>query len=151
MTKLVAITLLQTCIIAGLPRSPVEGNQTVPEDDAKRLVEAGMAVYFEDGEEQVEDDGLDKLGVTALRKIVKDEGVTVPEFTRETEKAVTIDAIRAKRENPGDRLDAMTPEKLRETATAEGVEFAADAEDDAIIAGIVAKREDVAKAAAGNS
>lgn len=150
MTKLVAIALLQTCMIAGLPRSPVEGNQTVPEDEAERLVKSGMAAYLEE-EEQDEGDGLDKLGVTALRKLVKEEGVTVPEFTKETERAITVAAIRAKRENPGDRLDTLTPEVLRATATAEGVEFAADATDEVIIAAIAAKRAEVAKAAGGQA
>lgn len=43
MTKMVAIILLQTCMIAGLPRSPVEGVQIVPEDEAERLIDQGMA------------------------------------------------------------------------------------------------------------
>lgn len=145
--KLVTIALLQTCMIAGLPRSPVEGNQTVPEDEAKRHVDSGMAEYVnDDGEDSEESDGLDKLGVTKLRALAKEEGVTVPEFTKDTEKDVTIAAIRAKRDNPDDRLDAMTPEKLRETATAEGVEFAADADDAAVIDAITKKRTEAAKA-----
>lgn len=144
MAKLVAIALLQTCMIAGLPRSPAEGNQTVPESDAKRLVDAGMAEVVEiEGED--EGDGLDKMGITNLRKLAKDEGVTVPNFTKETEKGVTIAAIRAKREAPNDRLDAMTPEKLRETAKAEGVEFADDATDAAIIEAITTKRREAAQ------
>jgi hypothetical protein len=45
--KFVAIRLLATCMIAGLPRSPAEGLQTVPEGEAKRLIEAGQAVDAE--------------------------------------------------------------------------------------------------------
>lgn len=143
--KLVAITLLQTCIIAGLPRSPVEGVQTLPDDEARNLVDSGMAEYA-DIEDEDEGDDLDKLGVTKLRSLAKEEGVTVPEFTKETEKAVTIAAIRAKRDNPSDRLDAMTPEKLRETAKAEGVLFAADATDAVVIEAITKKRTEAAQA-----
>lgn len=148
MTKLVAITLLQTCMIAGVPRSPVEGVQTVPAADAERLVEAKQAEYADVGQDEAADegDGLDKLGITKLRALAKDEGVTVPEFTKETEKDITISAIRAKRENPDDRLDAMKPEKLRDTAKAEGVEFAADADDAAVIEAITKKRAEAAKA-----
>ena len=46
--KLVTIALLQTCMIAGLPRSPVEGNQTVPEDEAKRHFDSVLAVFVND-------------------------------------------------------------------------------------------------------
>lgn len=143
--KLVVITLLQTCMIAGLPRSPAEGNQTVPESEAKRLVDARMAELVDvETEAEDEGDGLDKLGITKLRSIAKDEEVTVPKFVKETEKEITIAAIRAKREAPNDRLDAMTPEKLRETAKAEDVEFADDATDAAIIEAITKKRGEAA-------
>ena len=50
-----AIRLLATCMIAGLPRSPAEGVQTVPEDEALRLIEAGQAV---DADQDVEGAGL---------------------------------------------------------------------------------------------
>lgn len=43
MPKLVAISLMQTCIIGGLPRSPVEGVQYVSEEEAERLIEQNMA------------------------------------------------------------------------------------------------------------
>lgn len=142
--KLVHITLLATCMIAGLPRSPVEGVQTVPEDEAKRLVDAKMAEFAEVEGEEADDDGLDKLGITKLRVLAKDEGVTVPEFTKENEKELTVAAIRAKRDAPNDQLDTLSPEKLRETAKAEGVEFADDATDDVIIAAITSKRGETA-------
>jgi hypothetical protein len=92
-----AITLLSTCIIAGLPRSPIEGIQTVEEDEANRLIDAGMAedadvdVDVDGGEEG---DGLDDMKVPALRELAKTENVTIE---GDANKASIIESIRRHR------------------------------------------------------
>lgn len=139
--KMVSISLLATCMIGGLPRSPVEGVQTVPEDEAKRLVEANMAEFADisgdDGEDGVAGDDLDDKTVAQLTAIAKEESVTLPDKPK---KADIVAAIRAKRDAADDRLDAMDEAKLRETAAAETVAVADEAKPEDIIAAIRAKR-----------
>lgn len=133
MSKRVFITLLQTCMIAGLPRSPAEGVQEVPVDEAKRLIDANMAEMADmDGAgEDADDDGLEKMKVPELKKIADAEKV---EFGSGTSKADLIAAIRGSR----DRADAKVAlagfdrDKLIEIANTEKVEFAADATADQI-------------------
>ena len=87
------IRLLQTCMIAGLPRSPAEGIQTVNDADAERLIDAGMA---EDAEVDVDDvsddlDGLKKpalLAIAGTEEVHLEDGATVAQIR---------EAIRAKR------------------------------------------------------
>jgi hypothetical protein len=57
--KTVIIRLLATAMIDGVPRSPVEGLQTVSEAEAERLIEAGQA---EDASDEVAGDPLDHDG-----------------------------------------------------------------------------------------
>ncbi len=143
MKTLVNIILLQTCMIAGVPRSPVEGVQTVPcdrddpDDYIVGLVAAKQADWADiEGEEEPADD-LDKKNLKQLRTIAKDEGATVE---GDANKATIIAAIRAKRDAPNDRLDAMDEAQLRETAASEGVEIAEGDGVDAIIEAITKKR-----------
>jgi hypothetical protein len=153
MMKLKAITLLSTCIIAGLPRSPIEGVQTVPEDEANRLIEAGMAEDAS-GDVEVEDenDGLDAMKVPALRSLAADEGITLAGGAN---KATIIAAIRSAREDEArgnadrdhddegadDGLDEMTVAELRALADEEKVAIEGDANKASIVAAIRTARE----------
>jgi hypothetical protein len=140
MSKRVFITLLQTCMIAGLPRSPAEGVQEVPVDEAKRLIDANMAELADmDGAgEDGDDDGLEKMKVPELKKLAEAEQV---EFGSGTSKADLIAAIRGSR----DRADAKAAlaefdrDKLIEIAKTEEVEVADDATDDQIREAIFVK------------
>ena len=129
------ISLLATCMIAGLPRSPVEGVQTVDDDEGQRLVDAGMAefVEIEDAGESEEGDGLDKKTVTQLKKIVKDDKITVEGAT---DKDGLIAAIRKHREQIAapDGLDDLADDALKTRAAADGVEVSDDR--DAMISAI---------------
>lgn len=87
--KMVSITLLATCMIAGVPRSPVEGVQTVPEDDAERLIDSGMA-ELADEEDAFAD--LDTKTVEQLRAIAHEHEI---DLEGKTKKADIIAAIRA--------------------------------------------------------
>lgn len=143
-----AIRLLKTTMIAGLPRSPAEGIQTVAPDEAKRLIALGMAMDadFEIDLADEHDDGLEAKNVKTLRKLAKDEGADVE---GDANKDAVIAAIRAKRaadaaaSSPGsdDDLDGKDEAALREIATAEEVEIAADTSVEDIVAAIRAKRE----------
>jgi hypothetical protein len=95
--KFVAIRLLATCMIAGLPRSPAEGLQTVPEADAKRLIEAGQAV---DAEADAE---------TALRDLSVDPGA----FNADTFIGRTLDNI------SDEEIAALTDEQREAVRAAE--------------------------------
>lgn len=133
MSKRVFITLLQTCMIAGLPRSPAEGVQEVPVDEAKRLIDANMAELADmDGAgEESDDDGLEQMKVPELKKLAEAEQVQLGSGTG---KADLIAAIRGSR----DRADAKAAladfdrDKLIEIANTEKVEIADDATDDQI-------------------
>lgn len=87
------IRLLQTCIIAGLPRSPVEGLQRVTEEEADRLIAANMAQDASDevDEDDVDDDGLDSVKVADLRKLAADENI---ELAADANKPAILAAIR---------------------------------------------------------
>ena len=140
MNKRVFITLLQTCMIAGLPRSPAEGVQEVDKAEAERLIEAKMAEYADMGgdDEDADSDGLDKMKLPELKKLADAEKV---EFSAKTTKAELIASIRESR----DRADAKAAlasfdrEKLIEITKTDEVEVADDATDDDIRDAIFAK------------
>lgn len=145
MTKLVAISLLQTCMIAGLPRSPVEGVQFVTPEEADRLIEANQATLAEIEGDDAEDegDGLDAMSVKNLRALAKAEGATV-EGDANTD--AVIAAIRAHREDVAKareelraELDGLAGEPLVERAKADEVTIAEGADDAAIREAIFAK------------
>lgn len=98
MKKMIDIRLLSTCIIAGVPRSPVEGLQTVPEDEGKRLIDLGMAVDAGDDVEREDDpgDGLEARAMTdkKLRALAEKEGVVVK---GDADRPTIVAAIRARR------------------------------------------------------
>jgi hypothetical protein len=132
MRKRVIITLLATCMIAGLPRSPVEGAQEVDEDEAKRLVDAGMAELADiEVADEDDGDGLDKRTVTQLKVIATNEKV---EIASGANKDAMLEAIRNHRDRVAARqtLDDADRAKLAEIAKTEGVEFT-DATDDAAL------------------
>ena len=140
MSKRVIITLLATCMIAGLPRSPVEGAQEVDEDEAKRLIDAGMAEMADMGAEpdDADVDGLDEMKVPDLKRVAEAEQIG---FSSSISKADLIAAIRDGR----DRADAKTTlagfdrAKLIEIAAGDEVEVGDDATDDQIREAIFAK------------
>lgn len=94
------VALAVPAIIAGAVRYPVEGPFTVSYDEAKRLSKAKVLdgdpeeIEPEDGGEAA-GDGLDKLKVADLDKIIADEGV---EIDASANKAAKVAAIRTKRE-----------------------------------------------------
>lgn len=134
MSKRVFITLLQTCMINGLPRSPAEGVQEVEKGDADRLIEANMAELADmsgedDGSEG--DDGLDKQTVPQLKKLATDERVV---FAAGANKADLITAIRDGRDRADAReaLAGFDRDRLLEIAKKDEVQIADDATDDQI-------------------
>jgi hypothetical protein len=136
------IILLMTCMINGLPRSPVEGVQTVSDEEAKRFVEAKQAKYADDfdGDGDVDENDLAKKTVKQLNEIATAEGVTIPNGAN---KAALIQAIvdhREKAGKQGDDLDGKAIEDLREIAKSEDVELADDATPEVAIAAIREKR-----------
>lgn len=140
MSKRVFITLLQTCMIAGLPRSPAEGVQEVDAADAKRLIDANMAELADmggDGED-TDDDGLDKQTVAQLKKLATDEKA---EFAANASKADLISVIREGRDRADakEALAGFDRAKLLEIAATDEVEVADDATDDQIREAIFAK------------
>lgn len=143
MSKRVFITLLQTCMIAGLPRSPVEGVQEVDAGEAKRLVDAGMAEMADVGGDDADDDGLDGKTVKELRDLAKADEVKVES---DANKAALIAAIRKHREDDAaarealkTELDGLDGEKLAERATADEVTYAEGADAGVIREAIFAK------------
>lgn len=140
MKKMVFITLLQTCMIAGLPRSPVEGAQEVPEDEAKRLVDAGMAEIAEIADTDAEDDDdLDKKSIKDLKALLKSEG---GEAAGNATKDDLIAAINAGRERNAFavELGALDKAGLVARAKADDVTHAEDADEAALREAITAKR-----------
>lgn len=132
------IILLATAMIAGVPRSPIEGLQTVTDEEAARLIEAGQAQLADDDGD--EGDGLDGMKVPDLRTLAKDESVELP---AKADKAGIIIAIREKRAAAvaaDEALNAADLDALKDVAAAEDVTFADDADADAIRSAIRAKR-----------
>lgn len=137
--RLIAITLLQTCMIAGLPRSPVEGVQTVPEDEAERLVDSNMAEYADMGDGDEDDSiGLQSLSIKELVELAALEGVAIKSRASKPELLSAIgdhrDRVAAKK-----TLDEADRAKLAEIATSEGVTFSDDTNDEALREAIFAK------------
>lgn len=95
------VALAVPAIIEAALRYPVEGPFTVDLDEANRLHNAG--VLTDEPEEVVEDadddldeaDGLDKLKVTDLDKVIADEGVEVEPNANKTAKIAAIRAARS--------------------------------------------------------
>lgn len=85
------IALLGACVIAGAVRYPSEGHQTVDDDEARRLIEAGLA---EEADAEEVDDGLDEHTVAELRKPADEDGV---DLGHAKAKPDIIAAIRAHR------------------------------------------------------
>lgn len=141
MSKRVIITLLQTCMIAGLPRSPIEGAQEVDEAEAQRLVEAGMA---ELADIQPADDAgggdLSENTVKQLREIAKVEGVEVASGADKAALIAAIEDHREERELAREELDGFDLAKLREIAEAGEVDIAADADEATIRDALMADR-----------
>lgn len=137
MSKRVYITLLQTCMIAGLPRSPAEGVQEVDKKDADRLIDANMAELADmsgeavgDGDDDDHEDHLESRSVKQLRAIAKRGSITVP--TNAT-KPQLIEAIRlGVREQARDQLKGYDRERLLEIVKDEELVVAEDATDDEI-------------------
>ena len=135
MSKRVFITLLQTCMINGLPRSPAEGVQEVEKGDADRLIEANMAeladMSGEDDGSEGGDDGLDKQTVSQLKKLATDEKVV---FATGASKADLVAAIRDGRDRADARvaLAGFDRDRLLEIAKKDEVQIADDATDDQI-------------------
>lgn len=91
------IAILGTANVAGAVRYAIEGPIPVRDDDeAKRLVDLGLAEYVDEGDF---DDGLDDQKVEDLKKIVEDEGVDLGSATK---KADIVAAIRAHRTAAGE-------------------------------------------------
>lgn len=129
MSKRVIITLLQTCMIADLPRSPAEGAQEVEVAEAKRLVDAKMAEYADiDVADEDHSDGLDKNTVAQLKVIATNEKV---EFASGANKNALLKAIRDQRDRVAARetLDGSDRAKLAEIAKSEGVDFTDETDD----------------------
>jgi hypothetical protein len=148
--KMMAIRLLTTCIIAGLPRSPVEGIQTVPEPEGKRLIDLKMAEAAE-GDVEREDadpgDGLEAKGMTEkkLRELAGAEGATVE---GDADKPTIIAAIRARRALFADTgIDPVSDDQLRKEAADEGYTVADGADTGALILAIASGRKAKAEAA----
>ena len=95
------VALAMPALIEGAVRYPVEGPFTVSEAEAMRLYEAKVldadpeAIDPGAGFDEEEGDGLDKMLVADLDRIIAAEGIEVPEPGRKAEK---VAAIRAKRE-----------------------------------------------------
>jgi hypothetical protein len=87
------IRLLATAIIAGFPRSPVEGLQIVSDEDAKRLIDAGQA---EEAEDQVE--GTAAAGVAGAFDATAFVGRNLDEITDADLAALTPEQRTAVRE-----------------------------------------------------
>lgn len=138
MKKTVFITLLQTCMIAGLPRSPVEGPQEVDPGEAKRLVDSGMAEFADIADEE-DGDELGKKSVKDLVALLKAEG---GEAKGNAGKAELIAAIGAARERKAfeAELAALDKDGLIARAKADEVEHAEDADEAALRDAITAKR-----------
>lgn len=95
MTKMIAI--IGSAVVAGAIRYSTEGPIPCRDDDeAKRLVDMGLAEFVEDDE--AEDDGLDQEKVEDLKKIAEDEKIDLGEATK---KADIVAAIRAHRAAAG--------------------------------------------------
>lgn len=140
MTKLVAIRLLQTCMIGSLPRSPVEGVQFVPKDEADRHIGAGMAELADvDGDDAgSEADGLDKLKLPELKKLADAEKVVL---RANATRADFIAAIRDSRDRveAKETLSVFDRAKLLEIVKDDEVEVADGASDDEIREAILTK------------
>ena len=144
MSKRVIITLLQTCMIAGLPRSPAEGAQDVDVAEAKRLVDANMAEYADmdvagddEGDDDDRDDHLEKKSVKQLKAIAKQMSL---DLAANATKSQLIDAIRVGvRVEAQARLAEFDRDRLIEIAEGEEVEVAEGATDDQIREAILAK------------
>jgi hypothetical protein len=144
MSKMRNIRLLATSIIAGVPRSPAEGIQTVTAEEAEHLIANDQAV---DAEDEVDHgdagDGLDGKSVKDLREIAKAETV---EIDAGAKKADIVAAIRAKRQagvpssvQPDDGLELSTDEALAEIVTTEEVSVPEGADRAGIVAAIRSK------------
>lgn len=139
MSKRVIITLLQTCMIAGLPRSPAEGAQEVDVAEAKRLVDSNMAEYADmEVADEDDSDGLDKNTVAQLKVIATNEKV---EFASGANKDGLLKAIRDQRDRVAARetLDGSDRAKLAEIAKSEGVDFTDETDDATLRDAIFAK------------
>jgi hypothetical protein len=91
------IILLGAAVIAGIVRYPVEGPQTLADDEADRLIEVGQAEEAEDDiEPEIDEAGEDLEAMTLpdLGILVTKEGVPLNGATK---KADIIAAIRAHR------------------------------------------------------
>lgn len=93
------VILLTPTPIAGAVRYPSEGPQTVADEEADRLVEAGMVkiVEDEDGAEQV--DALDPMKVAELKELAAQEDVDLGNATTKAEIIAAIRADRAGKES----------------------------------------------------
>lgn len=91
------VRLLGPSIIAGAVRYPIEGPQTLPDDDADRLIEAGTAEEDDETAPEIDEDGdedLEAMTLPDLGILVTKEGVPLNGATK---KADIIEAIRAHR------------------------------------------------------
>lgn len=147
MSKMIYVRLLSTAIIAGVPRSPVEGIQSVSDDEAKRLVDAGQAEYADgdvdqsDSDFDANSDGLDKKNKAALAKIAKDESITLE---TDANKATMIAAIRKGRSDRdfATTLDGLDEAALRKHAEDAGITLEDDLDEAGIRAAIIDQRPD---------
>lgn len=157
-----AIKFLRDHIVDGPPREAFQRGQVVKDrNDASELhfVRRGAAAYLDEKSGKLTDhdgnpvtdpfpkgkakddggdqgDGLDKKSAAQLAKIVKDEGVTVPEGA---DQAGTVTAIRAHREAckpASDGLDDLDDAALTAKVTETGIAVEPGADRPTIIAAL---------------
>jgi hypothetical protein len=137
--KLYPIRLLQTAIINGLPRSPVEGIQLVTKAERDRLVDdVKQAEDAEDDVDRDDDgDGLDRKTVKELSAVADKEGAT---FENGAKKADILAAIRTRRDIfAGTSIDPVSDEGLRKRARDIDLTLDDDADTAAIVAALKQK------------
>lgn len=137
--KMKMIRLVSTDFIRGVPRSPIEGIQTVDEAEYDRLIAAGHKDAEADVSREDDDgDGLEAKGMTErkLRDIAKREGTIVE---GDADKPTIIAAIRSRRELfAGTGVDIASDEDLRKVASDESLTVP-DGADTAGLIGAIAQ------------